>query len=203
MASKDYTWLVGSIAGWLHRTDLTAVIPDFIVLAETKMGEDLKAHAMEATATLTIPALTAYVDLPADFRGLRSLKITSFYTSTPEYVSPPEMDAREIVSNARPERYTIIGTQLKFSPVPDVPLTVEIVYERLIPPLSATSLTNWLITRSPNAYLFGALAMAQPYIQKDDRIMFQNLYADAINGINVNDWDSAADMHVKTDARTA
>lgn len=200
--TKDYTWLVGSIANWLHRTDLASVIPDFIVLAETKMGEDLDAQAMELTVPLTTVPNVATVDLPADCKDLRSIRLLPAGSSPIDYVTPTAMNERERAQPGLPRLYTIIGNQLRFSPVSDTAVTVEIVYERFIPSLTASTPTNWLIARSPNAYLFGSLAFAQPYIQKDERTTFQNLYADAIAGINTSDWGNAADMHIKSDART-
>ena len=36
MALDNYTNLIASIADWVNRSDLTAVIPDFVTLAESE-----------------------------------------------------------------------------------------------------------------------------------------------------------------------
>jgi hypothetical protein len=202
----DYSELKTMIASWLKRSDMADVIPSLIVLAETKLGEDLNGRGMDAIDTLPLVVADAYIQLPDDFRNLRSLSIAlDGYLRTPEYVTPEQLESRyHTLAPGWPVAYTVIGDQLKFAPVPDMSYPLEIVYQRLIPPLSDAAPTNWLLERSPNAYLFGALMMAQPYIFNDQRLaMFQQMYNDAVNGININDSHVGGDLRVQSDARIA
>lgn len=51
-SARDYDWLKKSIAGWLHRTDLGDVIPDFVVIAEQRMSSDLRARYLDSITPL-------------------------------------------------------------------------------------------------------------------------------------------------------
>ena len=46
MAITNYTQLQSSIASWLLRDDLTAVIPDFITLAEAQFNREIRNRKM-------------------------------------------------------------------------------------------------------------------------------------------------------------
>lgn len=200
---QDYTSLQASIASWLKRKDLTTVIPDLIRLAETKLSDDIKSHEQDGEATLTAVQGNAYLDLPADFRSVRSLAIPTGSVPHPAYVAPEVMaDRYQFDAPGSPEVYTIIGRSLKFAPAPDAAYPVALVYTARVPPLSNAAPTNWLLERAPNAYLFGALLMAQPYLVNDVRLpMFQQMYADAVSGINGGDWQSPGALRIRNDGR--
>ena len=53
MALANYADLQASVANWLHRADLTAVIPDFVAIAEARMSADLDARDMDITTSLS------------------------------------------------------------------------------------------------------------------------------------------------------
>lgn len=199
MALSTFGELKTALASWLHRTDLTAQIPDFITLIESQMSEDLTAKAMQATTTLSTIADSAYVDLPDDFKRAIRLTLTADPVGVLRFAAPEELSSEFRYGDAaQPVLYTVIGTQLQLAPAPDAIYSLPLTYERRIPALSDDNPTNWLLTRSPNAYLFGALMMAQPYIVNDPRFpQFQAMYATAINGINNTDWHSGAQMRVR------
>ena len=77
MALTTYSELKTSVADWLHRSDLSAIIPDLITIAEMRMNSDLSARDMETTATLYTVAGTKTVALPTDVVETRRLAITS------------------------------------------------------------------------------------------------------------------------------
>jgi hypothetical protein len=48
--------------------------------------------------------------------------------------------------------------------------------------------TNWLLTSSPDIYLYGALLQAAPYLQDDARIQtWATLYERALNDLRTAD----------------
>jgi hypothetical protein len=53
---------------------------------------------------------------------------------------------------------------------PAVTGDAQITYKRALPALSNTITTNWLLTRAPDAYLFGALVHAEFYGWNDERL---------------------------------
>jgi len=46
MGYTNYTALQASVASYLGRNDLSAVIPDFISFAETRLSRDLRTRLM-------------------------------------------------------------------------------------------------------------------------------------------------------------
>lgn len=201
MSIVDYPSLQASLASWLHRSDLTAQIPDFIMLAEMKMNGDLEARMMDSITTLNTVANTSYLALPPDMIELRRMAIAGY--APLEYVSPDQFDI-EYGSQvtAMPRLFTVIGAQIQFAPTPDAVYAIETTYRQRIPPLSATNPTNWLITSYPNAYLWGALVSAQPWLASDDRLgTFQTLYREAVDQINKIDWCSGTTLVMRTDRR--
>jgi hypothetical protein len=61
----DYSTLKTSIAAFLHRTDLTSMVPEFIADAETRIYNELRIRAMEAAFNATTSGGT--VALPTGF----------------------------------------------------------------------------------------------------------------------------------------
>lgn len=199
MAITDYASLQASVANWLHRSDLAEMIPDFIALAEAKLCSDVDSRSMESRTTLTASAANGYLTLPVDMLEMRRLKIIDSCNTILQYRTPDEID-QEYPNNRsdRPAVFAVVGGTLQVAPIPDTDYTLELVYLQRIPALSNSNTTNWLLTTWPNAYLYGALCAAQPYIVNDARLpTFQALYKEAVEGINGIDWYSGSTMRVR------
>ncbi|MES2040471.1 MAG: hypothetical protein V4495_21845 [Pseudomonadota bacterium] len=72
-AITDYASLQAAVSSWLHRTDLTPFIADFIALAEARMSSDIVARPMDIRNNLPTIAGNAYVNLPLDMLEMRRL----------------------------------------------------------------------------------------------------------------------------------
>jgi hypothetical protein len=199
MALDTYENLKSAVASWLHRADLTTVIPDFITLAETRMSEMLEAKGMQATTTLLTVAGTAFVDLPTDFKQVKRLNVTEDPARNLKYASPDELTTSyPYDTTAQPVLYSIVGTQLQLSPVPDAEYSLDLLYTQRIPALGASMSSNWLLVRSPNAYLFGALVESMTYLVNDPRAAtFEAKFLAAMDDINLTDWHSGGAMRVR------
>lgn len=162
MAITTYTELQTAIAAWIKRDDMTATIPDFIKMAETvfNLGDGdpdapgyippLRAREMETQTDLTISG--GAVAAPSGFlEAIRVLAATSperlLSYATPEWLSEAYPNGQDADA---PDFYTIIGSNFIS------PASFELTYYTAIPPL-ASNPTNWLLTKSPNAYLYGSL----------------------------------------------
>lgn len=172
MAIATYADLQTSIANWLKRSDLTAIIPDFITLAEARIARDLRLRKQVVTTTLSTVAGTQGVSLPSDFLQAESLSLSN--TSPPGALSvvTPEILDRKFPAayvTGQPQVYTVVGDQLLFGPTPDAVYAVSLTYYQRWAALSVSS-TNWLLTNHPNVYLFAALAEASGYLFNDERI---------------------------------
>lgn len=185
MAITNYSELQASVASFLARSDLTAQIPDFISLAEARMAREMEARSQEKRATATLISGDAFVSLPTDLRSIRLVKLNTNPTEVLEYYTP--VRANEIYSNnasGRPKGYTIIGGEIKFAPTPDSDYTAEIVYSEGVPDLSDSNTTNIILTRHPDAYLYGALASASVFLMDDEKTaVYEQLFTRALEEI--------------------
>lgn len=199
MAITDYASLQTAVATWLHRTDLTAQITDFISLAEAKLSSDIVSRAMETRTVLTATAGDAYLTLPTDMLEMRRLVLQTDPSIVLKYATPDQIASDYPLSlSSRPSVFAVIGGQLQLAPTPDSNYSIELTYLQRIPALSVSNTTNWLLSNWPNAYLYATLCAAHPYIINDERLgLFQALYNEAVAGINSIDWYSGSTMRVR------
>lgn len=161
MSIANYSDLQTAVASWLHRSDLTSIIPDFITLAEAKLNRILRLRAMENTDTGTVAAT---VSLPTGFVEMRSLTVSSGGNTYSIPYVPPEKITTE--SDA-PTAYSIVGDSLYFIGTTSG-YTYTLVYFKKFDALSGG--VNWLITNAPDAYLYATLLEAAPYLKDDARL---------------------------------
>lgn len=176
MAIANYTDLQTSIASWLVRTDLTAVIPDFITLAEGRIARDLRLRRQVTSVNLSTVASTQTVALPSDFLEAENLSITSGYPPGALSVVTPEILDRTFPNNilaGQPVVYAIIGDNLAFGPTPDAVYTVKLQYYQRFEALS-TAGTNWLLTNHPSLYLNACLVEGHAYLQDEAKARAYN-----------------------------
>lgn len=177
MSITTYTELQAAVASWMDRTDLTSVIPDFISLAETKLNRELRCIQMEKRSTASVNMSSSepqYIALPDDFRMMRRLRLSSV-TGKPvlAFRSPTQIadyNFSRADTTGQPLYFTVFGSEMELSPVPDSAYTLEMIYASNITPLSSTAPINWLLTQAPDAYLYGALMESEPYMKNDPRI---------------------------------
>jgi hypothetical protein len=77
----------------------------------------------------------------------------------------------------------MVGQQFQVVPTPSGSFDAELLYYAKIPALSDSNTTNWLLTESPDLYLYGALAQTAPYLKEDERMgvwagLYQKLFDD-------------------------
>jgi hypothetical protein len=194
MALSTYAELKTSIGDWLNRADLTAVIPDFISLAEAQVERTLRTRQMIVRANASFDA--QYGAVPADFLETKSLKLTSTNPQTPlQFLSIDALDAEmaKFTASGRPKFFGIVGGQFRIVPTPDSNYTTELTYYAKLSKLSTSNTTNWLLTSNPDIYLYGALLQAAPYLQDDARIQtWATLYERALNDSQTADDRSAS-----------
>ena len=113
-----------------------------------------------------------------------------------DFLTPEQMDDRDQIQGSAPgipKYFTIIGNQIRVSPSPDATYTAELVYFAKLDKLSDSVTTNWLLTSSPDAYLYGALMQAAPYLKDDERVaVWGTLYNTAIESIKFADQNASA-----------
>jgi hypothetical protein len=182
MALSSYSELKASIASWLMRDDLTNVIPDFIALAESRIGRDLRVGDMETTATITL--VGGEGDLPSDFLEARSVIGFGDY-DTPLDLITPGYAGRSYSGGVGgiPRQYTISGDTLTTYPNGGTG-SVTLLYYARPPALNDGQTTNWLLAKAPDVYLYGSLIESAPFMADDQRLpTWKGLYDLAIAGL--------------------
>lgn len=187
MALNSYAALQTSIADWLNRTDLTAPIVDFIALNEAEMKRRIRRWTVRSSA-FTIDS--ARVAAPTDLVTLRSIRLITGSTALdrPLRVGTIEMlnerKARQ-ATTGRPDTFAYVDGYLYAAPEPDQTYTAEIFYISKLTALSVTNTSNSVLVEAPDAYLFGALAQAEPYLEHDERVpMWTAKFDKAIEQLN-------------------
>lgn len=177
MAITSYTTLCTAVANWLARDDLTSRIPEFITLFEAKANRELRCPQMEKrsyTSVDTGNTAPEFISLPGDFQTMRRLRLSGV-TGKPRLanVSGQQADMlRYSIANVsgQPEFFTIIGNELELIPTPGQDYELEMIYRANLDPLDSDTASNWLLDLAPDAYLYGALLEAAPYMKDDNRI---------------------------------
>jgi hypothetical protein len=188
-----YTGLLASVASWLHRSDMTAIIPDLVVLAEARIARDLRLRRQVTSATLATIAATQAVALPSDYLEMENLSLTSGgVDNSLEYINIERMNLNYPAGNGDgiPVVYTFEGSNILLGPRPDAVYSMPIYYYARMAALTVTP-TNWLLTNHPNIYLFGALAEAGDWVQDTENVAkWEAKYKAGVAALTVSDDNS-------------
>ena len=185
MAITTYAELQTSIANWLNRDDLTAVIPDFIAIAESQMNRTLRHWRMEKRVETTLDE--QYENLPIDFLEMLELSLSDGTYLT--LISTADMQSKKQASSAaaKPRFYKISSDQIEVYPVPDSSSTLSMQYYGKTPALSDTATGNWILEYAPDAYVYGSLLQAAPYLGDDARIqIWSSLFVSSLEALNLD-----------------
>lgn len=183
MAITTYSELQTAVASWLHRTDLTSQVVDFIALAEDELNSQLRLRMMEVDETLTLTAGQNTVALPSRYLEPIFLELVFAGGRDNERLVFQSPDQMAVFDNAtvaqEPEYWTINGSNIEFPEPADQNYTLRF---RMLKRLDiAADTTNNLLSNWRGLYLYGACLQAAPYIVNDARIptwklMYDNLF---------------------------
>lgn len=202
MALDSYTNLQAAVATWLHRDDLTAVIPDFITLAEDAIGRDLADLPVmwAASATTTLASGQNTLALPSDALGIVYAKLLAPW-HVPVDVVPLAALVRDTGLNStttgKPQSVAFRGNagaagtpSVLVWPKADQSYDFEFGYRATVPALSAGNPVNFVLKRAPSIYLYGTLIASAPFIGQDARMaLWEAKYRQAIESFKSQDWD--------------
>lgn len=187
MSISTYEELRVAVASRMKRVDSVADVPDYIVGAEDIFRRELRFREMEQRSTATLSG--EYLALPTDFLEVRNVQLNSTPVRSLEFVSPEYLDTRWKGTSGLPVQYTIIGSEFQFGPIPssNTSYTVEIAYYESLPALTVAANTNWLLTRHPLLYLYGALSVAGDDTQDPRASQWNALFAQHMESARKSD----------------
>ena len=175
MALATYTDLKASVADFLHQSNMTSQIPDFIKLCETELNNLLSVRMMEQTDTLACVVSSRNIALPTGFLSPIDLWVAADTSSVRQWITPLGADnIPNNVSSAFPRAWTIDGSNILLDSPADVAYPAYFRYRKGFD--LATDSTNWLLTNFPNVYLYGTLMQAAPYMLEDPRIQTWQMF---------------------------
>ncbi len=171
MALSNYAELQTAIADWLNRSDMTAVIPDFITLAEAFIRREVFTMGEEISAPIDTVIDQGYVDLPNDFNALIGVN----YNIMGKDVSLSQVDQHTIRRDyggvsGYPVVYSVADDKLLLAPTPSGVYSLNVNYYQFLD--LATNSTNNILTKFPDLYLRMSLLEAARYLSDRESVAY-------------------------------
>lgn len=188
-AFTTYSDLQATIASYLARTDLTAMIPAFIQLAETRLRRDLRLRQMLKVSTTQSTANVSTIELPFDFIEMRDLHFNTNPITVLKY-DTPNVFYRNTFStiSGKPTNYTVLAQEFQLAPIPDTSYTLQMLYYAAPSYLSNSNVSNVFLFNCPDLLLYGSLAEAAPYLMDDVRLQtWATLYDRGLASLTISD----------------
>lgn len=192
MPLTNYAELQATIEDYLENDDISGRITDFIRLAEVRMDRDLTIQGMHKQADLDLD--TNVIALPVDFSSAIVWRVTSASPNVvAQQVTPQRLFGMVGASQGgAPRYYAIVGPNSHWAPDPTGvdagTYTSMLEYHAKIPALTEGNATNWMLTKNPDAYLYGALIEAQPFLLDDERLtVWASMYKQSVDSIQGQD----------------
>ncbi len=173
MAITTFSELKTAIADTINRSDLTSVIPNWIAMFEAAVSREMRVQDM-ITRNTAYSISTAFTAVPADFRQATNLRLTSTSPTKPLVfrTAADMLNLQEVHGDTagEPVWYSVVGSNLQVVPAPGQTYTAELTYYGKLTALSDGAPSNWMLSKHPDAYLYGSLVHSAPYLKDDDRI---------------------------------
>lgn len=192
MAFATYSELKTTIASYLARSDLTAMIPTFVQLAELRLRRELRTRQMLVVATASTTGGDSTVGLPTNFLAMRDIHVNTNPITTLSYQAPNAFyNSYRATESGKPTEYTVLATELQLSPVPDSAYQLQMLYYSQPTFLSDTNASNVFLANYADALLYASLGEAEPYLMNDVRLQtWATLYDRSISSITIADQSS-------------
>ena len=177
LAFENYEELIDSINAWLDRDDLDNACPQFIALAEDKIRKRIEPYFLEVSTTLVTDE-QGYSALPTDFKQIKRV----LEDGEPIYQRGITAIGDMTEDTTCVAAYTIEREGLRVWPA--AVQTLQVLYQPLLPRLSAGNPTNRLLDLFPSVYFYGSMMFALAYLEDDDRAAsFRALFEESIEEV--------------------
>ncbi len=149
----SYTTLQADIASYMHRSDLTEIIPTWIALAEARINRDLRVPEMAVEATIN--TTDGVAPLPARYLDMRDISYNPGVRSLALVGVGRHGIANIRGKTGQPVAYSIVGSTIEIRPTAD-DTDFFLQFWQAPEPLATVEDTD-LLDRYPYLYLYGAL----------------------------------------------
>lgn len=205
MAITDYAELQTAVANRMNRTDLAALIPEFVAFAEAEFNRVLRLPLQyEGEAALTVSS--RFTDLPADFLEMDRVIWLDGTTRRPMHFvgeSSSQWDDDGSDASNWPRFFALRGTKIEVLPAPTGSRNLRISYWKKISALAAG--VNALFQAHPDLYLYRACYEAAVYMMDKERMTFYlGLYDRLMTEVIEfeNRGERASDITLRTELQT-
>lgn len=183
MSISSYAELKTAVANWLHDDALTAIIPDFITLAEKRIEREVRCRENESALSVVLAGGVAtipsdYVELKYAYISVTPLKVLERTTARKIYEQYPNRSSSGIPSMIASDNGNFI-----FGCYPAANYTLTGTYYKRLTGVA----TSWnaIATLSPDLYLFASLSEAADYVNDDIQLAKWNgKYQKVLTDIN-------------------
>jgi len=158
-----YSELKTNIAAYLHRTDLTSLVPNFISLAEAYMFRELQIKQLQVIATGTTTG--EYATLPTDFGTLSRIAVSvSGREYSLDYKAQPESPTKSV-----PDSFALENDKLRIWGA-STGQAYTLYYIPDVQPLSDSVTTNWLLDNASDLYLYASALEGAKHVRNEGEI---------------------------------
>ncbi len=164
MAFASYDELMADVAKYLKRQDLTAIIPDFVMFAESYFDKNIYVNARR-TSFVSTPTANVF-STPSDMKKA----IQAYYLGRILDFFPLGFESTYAGGdgNVIAHGWQLMGNQITLS-VPQLGQIFQLDYYTILEGLSSTNESNWLLEDAPEVYLAGVLHEAFSYVRDEER----------------------------------
>ena len=172
MSIATYAELVTALdgaSGYLHRGDLTAKIPDFIRVAESRINRKLRVLLQETESTLTATIGSRLMSVPTLFGTPVALWLET-YEPRDELIYRAPNDLPVTDTSGGSDFYTVDGDNIATENPADIAYSYTLRYCTKFD-IASTS-TNTVLTNYPDIYIYGTLVASTAWTQDMSQLQF-------------------------------
>jgi hypothetical protein len=171
MALSTFDDIKASIVKWAERSDIAdELITDFLYMAEADASQQLRVPAMEHAIQLHVTS--GRVTIPFDFLELRRLTWEGSNDTSLQYLPWDQFVVENRDTTGDPKYFSRQGPNWFIHGEPSDGDVILCYYYRYVPALTTDSQINWLLTVSPQVYLFGGLKYLYEYTMDNERAAY-------------------------------
>lgn len=182
MSVENYDGLVADVAKFLKRQDLTALIPDFVLFAESYFDKKIYTNARRASYIIS-PTQNVFPS-PTDMKQ----PIQAYYQGRLLDYFPIGFESSYGGGNGNVlgNGYQFIGNFISLS-VPTLGQQFRLDYYQTLEGLSSSNESNWLLEDAPDIYLAGVLHEGFSYVRDLEKAAYWLQKRDAAIEIYIDD----------------